>query len=470
MTSLDQNGLTSDLTIIGTGMAGMAAAIFAANRKIKTLLIGNTGAGNFASGMFDLLGAYPLETRQMRIDPWAGIDALISENPKHPYARIKTRSLMAAIDELLAYLKHAGLDYCIDGKLNSTVITPAGTTRLSYAIPASMQNGVKALKDKKACLLVDFHGMKEYSALQIVSVLQKKWPALKAASVTFPGYENISELFTESMARALEVPETGKALAMTIKPLLGNAKSVGMPAVFGLYKTRHIFKELEKAIGVPLFEIPTMPPSVPGLRLMETVKSDLPARGITTFFQNRVTTAEQTADGNFSLAFTAATGAQKIKTKAVILATGRFLGKGLYADRHNIREALFDLPVAQPDARDQWHQKDFLDPRGHRINTAGVEIDADFRPLDSSGQVAFPNLFAVGTILAHQDWMRTKCGSGLSIASAYAAVNAFLKNSCPIIQEKTGVGNQQSTKWRIKNDPIYRGNRPGYHEQSFHHF
>jgi len=410
-------------------MAGMAAAIFAANRKIKTLLIGNTGAGNFASGMFDLLGVYPLKTGQMLTDPWAGIDALINENPKHPYARLKPSSLMAAMDEMLAYLKNVGLDYCINKKLNSPIITPAGTTRLSYAIPASMQNGVKALREKKECLLLDFHGMKEYSALQIVSVLQKKWPALRAASVTFPGYENISEVFTESMARALEVPENRKALAMTVKPLLGSVKSVGMPAIFGIYKTRRIFRELEKAIGVPLFEIPTMPPSVPGLRLMETIKSDLPARGVKTFLQSRVTASEQTADGNFLLTFSTATGTRQVKTKAVILATGRFLGKGLYADRHNIREALFDLPVYQPGTRDQWHRKDFLDPRGHDINMAGVEINSDFRPLNSSGQVAFPNLFAVGTILAHQDWMRMKCGSGLSIASAYAAVNAFSNNT-----------------------------------------
>lgn len=428
MTSLYQNGLTSDLTIIGTGMAGMAAAVFAANREIDTVLIGNTGASTFASGMFDLLGVYPLETGRIRIDPWAGIHALVSENPEHPYARIKPKSLMAAVDEILAYLKNAGLDYCTNGKLNSAVITPAGTTRFSYAIPASMKNGVKALQEKKNCLLVDFHGMKEYNTRQIVSVLHKKWPSLRAARITFPGYENVSEVYTENMARALEIPENRKALAAAVKPLLGNTESVGMPAIFGIYTTRRVFKELENMIGVPLFEIPTLPPSVPGLRLMETMKSDLPARGIKTFFHNSVTAAKQTGDGKFLLTVGTATGTQKIKTNAVILATGRFLGKGLYADRQNIREALFDLPVYQPDSRDQWHQKDFFDKHGHRINTAGVEIDADFRPLDNAGRIAFPNLFAAGTILAHQNWMRMKCGSGLAIASAYAAVNAFSEN------------------------------------------
>jgi glycerol-3-phosphate dehydrogenase subunit B len=429
VTALDHNGLTSDLTIIGTGMAGMAAAVFAANRNIKTLLIGNTGASGFASGLFDLLGIYPLTPAQVRIDPWAGIQSLVNEHPNHPYARISQQSLTAAMDELLVYLKEAGLDYDINGKHNSAVITPAGTAHLSYAVPTSMQNGVTALAEKKACLLVDFHGMKEYSARQIVSVLQKKWPALKTTRVTFPGYETVSEVFTENMARAMEVPENRKKLAIIIKPFLGNARSVGMPAILGLYKTRQIFKELEERIGVPIFEIPTMPPSVPGMRLMETLKSDLPARGITAFFQNRVTAAKQIDDGSFCLTMNTKTGSQTIRTKAIILATGRFLGKGLHADRHNIKETLFDLPVFQPETRDQWHEKDFFHQDGHRINTAGIEIDNDFRPVNSAGQVVFPNLFAVGTILAHQNWMRMKCGSGLAIASAYGAVNAFLKRS-----------------------------------------
>ena len=31
---------------------------------------------------------------------------------------------------------------------------------------------------------------------------------------------------------------------------------------------------------------------------------------------------------------------------------------------------------------------------------------------------------AAGAILAHQDWVRRKCGSGLAIATAYGAVRA----------------------------------------------
>jgi glycerol-3-phosphate dehydrogenase subunit B len=29
-------------------------------------------------------------------------------------------------------------------------------------------------------------------------------------------------------------------------------------------------------------------------------------------------------------------------------------------------------------------------------------------------------------VLAHQDWMRMKCGAGLAIATAYGAVQSFI--------------------------------------------
>ena len=117
----------------------------------------------------------------------------------------------------------------------------------------------------------------------------------------------------------------------------------------------------------------------------------------------------------------------KVRSKGVILASGRFLGKGLHAERKQIRETVFDLPVYQPWDRAQWHRKEFLDPKGHPINRAGLEVDHLFRPLSRSGDRAFRMLFAAGSILAHQDWMRMKCGSGLAIATAYGAVNAFIK-------------------------------------------
>ena len=49
-----------DLVIIGTGMAGMAAAVFAANRGISTVIVGSLGETWFTGGLIDLMGVHPI--------------------------------------------------------------------------------------------------------------------------------------------------------------------------------------------------------------------------------------------------------------------------------------------------------------------------------------------------------------------------------------------------------------------------
>jgi len=79
--------------------------------------------------------------------------------------------------------------------------------------------------------------------------------------------------------------------------------------------------------------------------------------------------------------------------------------------------------------REEWlippRAESLDDPRGHPANQAGLEVDDLFRPIGKDGGPVFDNLFACGSILAHQDWMRMKCGSGLAIGTALAAVDAF---------------------------------------------
>jgi glycerol-3-phosphate dehydrogenase subunit B len=171
-----------------------------------------------------------------------------------------------------------------------------------------------------------------------------------------------------------------------------------------------------------MFEIPTMPPGVTGLRLKEAFERGLAARNVHLLLENKVFRASAFNGGGFLLEVGRMEPERSVRPAAVLLATGRFMGGGLLTDRHAVREPLFNLPVHQPERREDWHREDFLDRRGHPVNRAGLETDAFFRPTDASGRPVHPRLFAAGSILAHQDWMRMKCGSGLALATAYAAV------------------------------------------------
>ncbi|MCP4748320.1 MAG: anaerobic glycerol-3-phosphate dehydrogenase subunit B [Desulfobacteraceae bacterium] len=412
-----------DVMIIGTGMTGMAAALFAAQQRLDTVQAGITGEINFASGLLDLFGVHPVSRGCVLTDPWRGLAKLIQDEPLHPYAKLEINTIRMAMRRFVDFLAKADYPYSFHpDEKNLNVITPAGTIKPTYGVPHTMQKGAQALALKQSCLLVDFKGLKGYSARQIALALAHRWPNLKTVRLEFPDLSG--ELYTERMARSLEEPQARKKLAQAVLPHIENASAVGFPSILGVYRTKDVLQDLERLLGVNVFEIPTMLPTVTGLRLREIFEQHLPAMGVQINFQQRVLACDHLPGGHFRLHI----GNEKVNchvlAKAVILASGRFLGKGLRADRNGIHETLFNLPVHQPSQRSGWHHKDLFHQAGHPINRSGVQVDKYFRPANCQGRVLHEHLFAAGSILAHQDWIRQKCGSGLAIATAYAAVKA----------------------------------------------
>lgn len=420
----DLKSIHCDLIVIGSGMAGMAATLFAAQRGINTVQVGITGEINFASGLLDLLGVHPIGKGVRWTNPWDGIKQLATDEPDHPYAHIELKHIRHAMEKFMGFLEDAGLPYQTNGENNSQVVTPVGTLKTTYAVPKSMAAGVRSLADQAPTLLVDFIGLKGFSARQMIETLGSRWPTLKHVRIAFPGTQG--EVFTEHAARAMDTQPARQALADAVLPHLGGAKAVGFPAVLGMYRTEEVRADLEAALGLPVFEIPTMVPAVTGLRLREAFERHLPKMGVNAYYQQKVLRADVMPDDEFEFIVGQPSPVLRISAKKAILATGRFFGKGLQANRHAIRETLFDLPVVQPEDRRQWHHKDLLHADGHPINRAGLAVDKYFRPTDKKQRVIHNNLHAIGSILAHQDWIRQKCGSGLSISTAFSAVSSTL--------------------------------------------
>jgi glycerol-3-phosphate dehydrogenase subunit B len=423
---IDSDVITCDLTVIGAGMAGMAAAVFAADTGLSIVQIGGDSEIGFASGLFDLLGIYPVNDRRQWNDPWAGIESLIRDHSQHPYARLKTEDIQTAFQILLSFLGDGGLPYSRHLNRNVTIMTPMGTLKTTYCVPQTMWSGVEALDKKPSCLFLDIKGLKGFSARLFAAGLHDNWPKLRTARISFPGTGARGEVHPEHLANALIIKQNREKLAKKILPHVKDARIVGLPAVLGLYQAQKVVAHLTELIGVPVFEIPTMPPSIPGLRLKEVFERGLREKRPHYFTKKRVLEISQRSGDMFEVNIGNQTKGRTILSKGVILATGRFIGGGLHADRRRIRETILDLPVHQPGSRNKWHREDFLDPRGHLVNQAGLEIDDAFRPLDKNGRPAFYSLFAAGSILAHQDWKRTKSGVGIAVATAFGAVKSFV--------------------------------------------
>lgn len=415
------------LMVVGAGMAGMAATLFAAQKGLQVVQAGLTGEVIYASGVFDLLGVYPPEKRQVVSDPWAALEELRAAEPHHPYARLTAAEIRTAMDTLTDYLGGIGQPYTGSPEENTTLLTSVGTVKRTYRVPASMAAGSKALAAKAPCLLVDLDGLRGFSARQMTATLAQTWPALRAATIQVPGTTAHGPKYPEHVARALEVEAERQRFAAAIAPHVKDAQYVGLPAVLGIYKTPEILADLEAYLKVPVFEIPTMPPAITGLRLKEAFEHHLPSLGVDAYYHHKVLTARPQAEGGFELKIGKTEAERTVRAERVLLATGRFIGKGLTPERDGIHEALFDLPVHQPSHRDQWYAGTFLAPEGHAVSRAGLEVDDSFRPITAEGRVVNAHLHAVGSILAHQDWMRTKSGVGIAVASAWGAVKAIAR-------------------------------------------
>ena len=414
-----------DLAVVGAGMAGMATALFAAGRGLRCIEVGNGGGLLFASGLLDLCGVHPVADSRVWQSPFDALMALARDEPGHPLARIDTGAIEAAFAAFVAALGDAGLPYAPLGAVNHRVLTSIGTVKTTFGVPRSMIAGVTAFAERPPCMLVDFRGLREFSARQVVAAQGDRWPGLAARRIEFPGTEGAPELYAAHVARALESFDARERTIALVRPLLGDARAVGFPAVLGLRRAADVHAAFESALGVPVFEIPTMPTSVPGLRLVAALEAAVAARGVERRHQARVRTLAPDPSGEgFTLDVADAGNAQpgeRVSARAVVLATGRFAGRGLTADRTGVRESLTGLPARAPASRDGWHRRDFLDARGHPINRVGLAVDASWRVLGADGVPVSPRLHAVGSILAGQDWARTKCGAGLSIATAWAA-------------------------------------------------
>jgi glycerol-3-phosphate dehydrogenase subunit B len=411
----------TELAVIGSGIAGFAASIFALNKKITTAQVGNTGAVAYTTGYLDLLGKIEGETGAVE-NPWESVKTLKNNCPNHPLSDISTTDIEEAFNQFTAFLGECGITYSSPGKTNITALSPAGTLKKTLCLPSTMAPGPKAFASKKPCVIVDFKGLKGFSGRQVVANLQDKWPSLRTERISFPDMTS-GEIYPEVMARALEVEETRVKLAEAIKAVAGEVKVIGLPAVLGMHSPDFVRAELERLTGFEIFEIPTMPPSVPGIRLREMFEQVFPQKGLTLIPQQKVKSLTF-KDNEVELHIRDNYGSITIHAKAVILATGRFLSGGLEAHITGISEALLDLPVTQPQKREDWYHDQYTDVRGHAIHKAGIEVDSSFRPLGKDGKPYHERLFGAGIILAHQDWIRSRSGAGIAIATAYKAVEA----------------------------------------------
>jgi glycerol-3-phosphate dehydrogenase subunit B len=402
-----------DLIVIGTGLAGLTAARSAVGMGAKVLIVGRgMGAVTLFGNTIDVLGEIPPET-----DMAEGITRWIAAHPEHPYARTGMdgiESALAAFRELFP----PSYGFTATGKRNALLPTGAGTMRPTYLIPVTMAAG--AAMTPAETLIVGLRGFKDFQR-DTVSLHLK----CRGVTLSLPRY-GLEGLTALALARLMDETSFRERLGEAIRQQMAGEKFIGLPAVLGLRDPSAVLKTLEAVTGARVFEIPMLPPSIPGTRIFRRFREELIARGATFMMGHPVTGATLKEGRCEGITVQNPPLETEYRADRFILAAGRFLGGGLRADMERIEEPLFHLPVSQPRGRGEWFGERFFDPEAHPIHRAGILTDADLRPVDEAGRVILENVRAAGSILSHHQAIEEKSREGIDIATGYLAAKKAL--------------------------------------------
>ena len=401
------------LIVIGTGLSGLMAAVTAARTGKRVLIVGK-GMGSLClfSNSIDLLGSLKGENAD------EGIRAWVSGHPDHPYAKAGADRVVEALSAFCS-LFPPPYSFMPVGSGNCMVPTGAGTYRPTYLVPSTMTSGVDIAKGG---LIVGIEHFRDFSAFQAAKGLKVRGAVISLGAL------NAQDLTPMALARLMGQPAFRATFAGEIKRQMAGEERVGLPALLGLRNPGRVKEELENIVGVDVFEMPLLPPSIPGMRMFNRFKAHLEQQRNVTFLlgpsveaatvKGRRCAGVRVANAPVSTLYTA---------DSYILATGRFLSGGLVANRENIREPVFDLPVIQPRSHEDWFRPSFFED-SHPLNEAGIRVDTHFRPLDADGTVILENVRIAGSILAFHNSIEELSREGISLSSGYAGAREAVES------------------------------------------
>jgi len=410
------NATSTDTLIIGAGLAGLTVAWQLASRGQKVRVVTKGwGANHWASGCIDVLGYYPISSTNPIEAPVSAIARLAMEQPDHPYAYAGLKQIDAALKAFQSLCAESG--YPLQGSLEQNWLLPnaAGSLRPTCLAPETMLAG--DLSDPTPMLLVGIHGFHDFYPYMAAANLQAQGVPAEAVSISIPGLHTHQRIDSMVLARYFDNLETAIELAVALQPHLGIAERIGFPAVLGIKNAPEFIKVLENQLGRRIFEIPGLPPSIPGIRLHNILVAAIRKAGGSIYEGLEAIGSQKSEDSrHIEAVFTeAAARSASHVARNYILASGGLLGGGIFTQPSGtptgaISELVFDLPVQVPDV-DNWFSRAFLHPDGHAIFQSGVEVDQNFK-------TRFGNLYAIGGVLAG-DFVRERSLEGVALVSAY---------------------------------------------------
>lgn len=343
-----------DVIIAGAGISGITSAAAAASRGLRVALV-STGPGSF------VLGAGCVEVQNMdRTMP------LLEE----------AINFFRNFTELAGCGFRGGLGECrhiptILGSFQTVSMAPFymwnGDPAASSQVAVVGINGLSSFDSDFIAERLAFHASKfeqgsTYLAREIELSIE---PGTVPGTLQFGNRYDRDSHFREELRSALE-------------PIAAKSTLIVLPGILGLKSGLKEIEWMERELGCMICELPTLPPSIPGIRLYNRLESRLRRIGVeffTGFPIQQLQIRNRHCEG---VLLETPARAMQLSSDTLILATGPFSGK--------------------------------------LLGTHSFGFKHDLLPVDSAGETIADNILAAGAILRNSS---ARGGNAMAILTGY---------------------------------------------------
>ncbi len=417
-----------NVTVIGAGFSGLFTAWQLGQLGLKvTVITRGWGAPYWSAGCVDILGFLAPDHSQIVVSPGESLERLVGSSPDHPYSLAGIPAIESAVQSFQSLCKVS--NYPFQGSLNANIFLPTalGTLRPTCLVPSTMVAGDAS--HHSPMLIVGFERFFDFFPSMISANLNAQDILSEAITLDLPSLRKSKIITSMVLARLFDNPEFRQEVIDTLKPRLGRVERVGFPAVLGLQHPLEVLEYLQSQLGIPVFEIPGLPPSIPGIRMQNLLIAAIQQDHGTVHTGMQVTKAD--TDGNDIHTIWSEAASRKIAHHAhtYVLATGGILGGGITINNGYAQETIFGLPVTAPQLANDWLQGKFLETQGHPIFRTGIHTNPEFLPLNVTGEVIYTNLHAVGDALANCDPIRERSLEGIALTTGFRVADIIAGRS-----------------------------------------
>ncbi|WP_140919180.1 glycerol-3-phosphate dehydrogenase subunit GlpB [Limnobaculum xujianqingii] len=410
-----------DVAIIGGGLAGLTCGIRLAEQGKRCAIISaGQSALHFSSGSLDFL-SYREDGSAIN-HPLAELAAL---SPEHPYSLLGAECVSRMAAEARRLLTDCGLRFHGDIEQNHLRVTPLGTLRATWLSPTEVP--VAALEQPlpwKKIAIVGIEGFLDFQPQLAAGSLSDKGIEAITDYLHVPALDrlrnNPSEFRAINIARVLDLPENTELLAEELIRLSNDVEALILPACIGLENPDAV-SLLSQKVGKPIMLVPTLPPSLLGMRMHMALRRRFQQLG-GQFMPGDAVLRAETEGQNVTRIYTRNHTDIPVVAQQVVLASGSFFSNGLVAEFDRIHEPVFGLDVHDAAQRADWTQESMFSAQPYL--RFGVKTDRQLRGT-VAGQ-SLNNLYIIGAVLGGYDPISQGCGAGVSLVTAQYAAEQIL--------------------------------------------